>query len=546
MRWSLVTWLCWMPVVALAQNVGEPLIGSRHEVNAGPGDQLDPHVSGGLVTYTNESPDSSEIRYHNLATGEDQAVPNGGAFDFSGDVSGDMLVFTRLNGTSTIFAYDTRTQAAPVEVAPQAGSHRRGAVIGHHTLAWQDFSYAVGTEPEITVFNLDTQSLTRLTTDTSLDRTPAVSSDGSTVVWAKCVAGQSCDIWQAVAMPGGFTTQALTGSQGDESQPDTNGQVVVYSSARLENGVVERDIYWQAVGGGPEFRLALPGADSNPSISGSLIAFERQDPTSSGPNYDIVLFDLRTQTLYRLTETPQSEALNDVSVSRDGVVHVVWSVPENGYDVFSFSFRLPGNPECDPQLQSTTRAEDVCNEPGNRSLVATVMLDRAAGRPQEASSSFDATGDGVLCVDNGRGGEPATAGWVQLDGATVVDPSQFMQDITLVAHEVSLSGASTLAARIAGSPGSAFRVRLYGPPPLCASEFPGDEVIPGQRVEPEPWNPPVEVSPEILPGRSGGMGFGCSLGGDASAWLAGFLVAVLLWGARRQPAPARQSRRRAR
>jgi MYXO-CTERM domain-containing protein len=487
----------------------------------------------------------SEIRFHDLETGQDQAIPNGGAYDVGADVSGDTVVFTRVNGPSSIFTYNVRTQAAPAEVAPHAGSHRRGAVIGHRTVVWQDFSYGAG-EPEITAINLDTQALTRLSADSSLDRTPAVSSDGSTVVWSKCIAGQTCDIWQAVAVPGGFTTQALTGAQGDESQPDTNGQVVVYASARLENGTLERDIYWQEVGGGQEYRLALPGVDSNPSISGSLIAFERQDPSSAGPNYDIVLFDLRTQTLYRLTETPQSEALNDISVGRDGLVRVVWSVPENGYDVFSYTFRLPGNPECDPQLQSTTQAEDVCNEPGNHPLVASVMLDRASGGAQEASSSFDATGEGVLCVDNGHRGEPTTAGWVQLNGSTVVEPSRFRKDGTRVAQEVTLSGASTLAARIAGSPGSSFRVRLYGPPPACASHFPWDELIPGRRVEPQAWSPPAEDSPEILPEQSGGSGFGCNLGGDSSAWLVGVLVAGLLWSLRRQPAPARQSRARAR
>jgi hypothetical protein len=174
--------------------------------------------------------------------------------------------------------------------------------------------------------------------------------------------------------------------------------------------------------------------------------------------------------------------------------------------------------------------------------------DAGPGLGQAAGGSFEATGEGVLCVDNGHGGEPATAGWVQLNGATVVDSSRFEKDVTLVAQEVSLSGASTLAARIAGSPGSSFRVRVYGPAPACASQFTGDEVIPGKRVEPQAWNPPVEVSPEILPEQSGagtgGMGFGCSLGGDVSAWLGGILVAALLWNSRRQPAPARRSRAR--
>jgi len=540
MRRLLITLLCWMPAVALAQSIGEPLVGSRNVVNDGPGNQSDPHVSEALVAYTSESQGLSEIRYHNLSTGGDQAIPNGGAYDFVADVSGDTVVFTRLSEASSIFAFNVRTQAPAVEVAPQQGSSRRGAVIGHHTVAWQDFSY--GTEsPEITAFNLDTQELTRLSTDEALDRAPAVSSDGSTVVWSKCAEGTACDIWQAVAVPGGFQAQALTGAQGEEAQPDTNGQVVVYSSARIENGVLERDIYWQAAGGGPEFRLALPGVDANPSISGSLLAFERQEPSSTSANFDIVLFDLKTQTIYRLTDTPQSESFNDVSVGMDGLVRVVWSVPENGEDVFAFTFRLPGNPGCDPQLQAQTVAAEVCNAPGNRPLLASLMLDRATGRPQEASREFEATGQGVLCVDNGYRGASATAGWVDLNGASVADPSRFQQDVGLVAQEVPLSGASTLAARIAGSPGSGFRVRLYGEAPACAVGFPGNEVIPGKHVEPQAWRPPtepLEATPLPLPGPEASA-LRCGMSGEAFAWVGALLVAALLWRSRPVPVPVR-------
>jgi hypothetical protein len=541
MRRLLITaLLCWLPAVALAQSLGAPLVGARNVVNNCPGNQSDPHVSEALVAYTNESQGLSEIRYHHLSTGQDQAIPNGGAYDFVADVSGDTVVFTRVGQASSIFAFNVRTQAPAVEVAPQQGSNRRAAVIGHHTVAWQDFSY--GTEaPEITAFNLDTQELTRLSTDESLDRAPAVSADGSTVVWSKCSDGTACDIWQAVAGQGGFQVQALTGAQGEEAQPDTNGQVVVYSSARVENGVLERDIYWQAAGGGQEFRLPLPGVDANPSISGSLLAFERQDPSSSSANFDIVLFDLQTQTLYRLTETPQSESLNDVSVGSDGLVRVVWSVPENGEDVFAFTFRLPGNPGCDPQLQAQTQAADVCSEPGNRPMLASMTLDRATGRPQEASREFEATGQGVLCVDNGYQGLPATAGWVVLNGVSVADPSHFQKAGGLLAQEVTLSGASTLAARIASAPGSGFRVRLYGPAPACAAGFLGNEVIPGKRVEPEAWRAPAEpLEATPLPLAPEASALRCGMSGESLAWVGALLVAALLWRARPVPVPARR------
>ncbi|MBN1208179.1 MAG: hypothetical protein JXB05_25175 [Myxococcaceae bacterium] len=550
----LLALLCWMPAVALAQNVGEPLIGTRKVVNAGPGNQSDPHVSDARVAYTSESEGMSEIRFHDLSTGEDQAIPNGGAYDFFADISGDTVVFTRvLGGAGSIFTFDVRTRSPAAEVAPQDGSDRRGAVIGRRTVVWEDASFGPElSQREISVFELDTQSLMRLTSDTVLDRTPSVSADGSTIVWAKCPVGTACDVWQAVAAPGGFQVQALTGSQGEESQPDTNGQVVVYSSYRIENGVGERDLYWQAVGGGMEYRLALPGLEANPSISGSLIAFERQEPSAELPNYDIMLFDLSTETLYRLTETPGSERLNDISVGQDGLVRVVWSVPENGDDnVLSFTFRLPGNPQCQPRAQAPTAAEleAACQDPGARPLLASLMLERSPGKPSEESSTFQAQGEGLLCVENGYGGMPTTAGWVELSGASGVEPFEFVKGLELMARQVVLSeGDSTVSARLASSPGSSVRVRLYGSPPVCNERFPGEERIPGKHVAPQAWRPAAPSGVEGLDGaREGGSGLGCDMGGGALAWLGVGLMAVLLWRARRVPVPVRrEARRRAR
>ena len=539
MRRLLIPLLCWMPAVAVAQSLGEPLVGSRNVVNAGPGNQLDPHVSEALVAYTNESQGLSEIRYHHLSTGQDLAIPNGGAYDFVADVSGDTVVFTRLSTASSIFAFNVRTLGPAVEVAPQQGSSRRGAVIGYHTVAWQDFSYGTA-QPEITAFNLDTQQLTRLSTDTALDRAPAVSSDGSTVVWSKCTNGSACDIWQAVAGPGGFQSQALTGAQGEEGQPDTNGQLAVYSSARVQDGVLERDIYWQALGGGTEFRLALPGVDANPSISGSLVAFERQDPSSTSANFDIALFDLNTQTLYRLTETPQSESLNDVSVGSDGLVRVVWSVPENGDDVFAFTFRLPGNPGCNPQAAGPDGGRGHVRRPGQPP--AAGLADAGprhgpspGGEPRVRGERAGRAVRGQRLREHrrhrGLGGAER-----RLRGA---DPSRFQKDVRLVAQEVPLPGASTLSARIAGAPGSAL------PGPSSMGRFrpvPWGSLArsssPASALEPQEWKAPAEpqeFSPLPLPEASS---LRCGMTGESLAWVGVLLMAALI-SAHPPPAGAR-------
>lgn len=545
MQRLLLALMCSVPLVAAGQSLGEPLVGTRKVVNNGPGNQSDPHVSGSLVAYTNESQGMSEIRYHDLSNSQDVAIPNGGAYDFVADISGDTVVFTRVVTTSSIFTYNVATQGPALEVAPQPNSNRRGAVVGHRTVAWQDLSY--GTQPEIAAFNLDTQTLARLTNDGVLDRTPAVSPDGSVIVWAKCTSAQAgCDVWQAVSVPGpdGFQLMALTGAEGEESQPDSNGQIVVYASQRTDaNGVTDRDIYWQQVGGGTEYRLALPGLDANPSISGSLIAFERQDPSAPQTNFDIMLFDLKTQTLYRLTATPQSENLNDISVGADGLVRVVWSLPENEFDVHSFIFRLPGNPECQEPEPET--AEAACNNPGERPLLASVNMSRDTGLPPESGRPLPGPGEVVVCVDNGFGGARATAGWVEMAGQTVVDPSAFQQDVELIARQVQLEGATSLSARIAGKPlDSAFRVRVYGPRPACDGGFKGTEIIAGESVTPRQWEP---VEPQQEPGvlgEGGKPGLGCGMSGASMAWVGALLLAALLWRNHSARTPVRAQARR--
>ena len=81
---------------ALGQTFEPPPPGQEYTVNGAPGNQTGPHVSGDLVSYSDESSGGSQIRYHDLATGVDSAIANGGAFDFLSDVAGGRIVFTRV------------------------------------------------------------------------------------------------------------------------------------------------------------------------------------------------------------------------------------------------------------------------------------------------------------------------------------------------------------------------------------------------------------------------------------------------------------------
>ncbi|MCY1022165.1 hypothetical protein [Pyxidicoccus sp. MSG2] len=533
---------------AFAQMQARPITGTAKVVNGGPGDQTDPHVSGPLVAYTNEVRGTSEIRYHDLVTEHDAAIPNGGAFDFVSDVSGDTVVFTRVGASSSIYTFDVVAPGStPVELAPEQGSSRRAAVIGGRTVAWQDFGFTGNTlQPEIAAFDLDTGTLTRLTEDALQDRTPAVAPDGKTVVWAKCnTQSQACDIWEARWNGAGFTTQALTGTEGEESQPDTNGEVVVYASTRMVDGVSDRDIYWKPVGGGVEQRLALPGLDANPSISGSLVAFERRAPEKN--DFDIALYDLKSQTLYVLTSGPENENLNDLSMSGDGTVRVVWTAPANGdFNVHSFTFQLPSERPCRPFEEVDRLPIDVCYTPDDWPLLTTLEVTRTTGAPNGAELDFAGKGVGVICVDNGFSGLPATSGWVWLNGHVKVSPDQFQKDVSLIAKGMVMAtdGHNTLTAQISGKPGTTFRVRVHGMPPVCEDEdeaseplAPDAQVIPGQLVSPMSLEAkavsPLTFVPDGAVRGAGPIPGGCSTGGGSLALMGMMLTAVWLLGPRR-------------
>ncbi len=536
--WSLASTLLLAPALASAQGsppgypAGRPVV-----VNDGAGDQKEPHVSGDLVAYSSELAGSGEIRFFSLATGVDQAIPTGGAFDYLSDVSGGDIVFTRIaQDRSAIFHHDVAVGGAPVELAPAAGSNRRAAAVGGRTVAWEDHGSwgTQGAAPELVIYDLDTGVAQTPSPHPAFDTRPAVSPDGQAVVWTRCESAQGrCDVWLAQAGSGGFTARALTSGPQSSSNPDTNGAQVVYDSARpTADGTVDHDLFVQDVSGGVEQRLLLPGQDLNPSISGRFVAFQRRYPDAAVPNFDIALYDLASHTLYRLTDTPEDEQLTDLWISPDAKrVHVVWSVRENGDEnVRALVFQAEAT-QCVPPAPAT--AEQVCAAPGDRPLLVSLQLERARGQSRDAGARSSAEGQGVLCVDNGVGGTRAVGGLVAMNDRILVMLETCREDQGTVALEQTLVTDGFVYAAIAGEYGSAFQVRLYGPQPTCvptpAAPLPPQGLqlllVDASGVVLPPG--PIELPP----------GTGCSSSGSGSALAAlGLLtLAALLRERRRVP-----------
>jgi Tol biopolymer transport system component len=309
-------------------------------VTTAAGDQTDPHISGSRVSYTSNADGTNRIHYHDIATSADARIPNLGEEDFLSDISGSKIVFTRVGATSSIYVYDAGASAA-VEVAPSAVANRIDPAIGGSTVAWQDFGFRPSAlEPEIVVHDMTTGITTRLTNDALLDRFPAVSPDGNVVVWRKCQATDgtgnvlaNCDIWKAVRSAGIWVAGAVTGAEGEETTPDTDGQTITYGSTRSG----EMDVFWRPVAGGPEQQLTLTGIQTDPSISEGLITF---DSRNAAGNMDVWAYDIGTDIAFPLITTSPNQTLNDVWVSPTGLVRVVYQSDETGdFNIYALSFQ---------------------------------------------------------------------------------------------------------------------------------------------------------------------------------------------------------------
>ncbi len=341
--------LAMLPATALGADPPAPITPATTTelVHGGPGSQTDPHISGSLVSYTNRvSASDTTVRYHDLTTGANNAVP-GGTLDQLSDVFGSTIVFQRGSTSSSdraIMAYNTATPTlAPVELDPAPGIRRAQAAIGGRTVAWQQFVGNSSVASNVVAYDLDSGVATALSSDgvTNTNRDTAVSPDGRLVAWAKCaLGGSACEIYASTRNADGSWAGAvqLTAPGAEEDiLPDTNGAVVAYASNRSG----DFDIYWQQADGSNLRQLALAGNQTNPNMSGSLISFASQAvererrPLRLGHRHGDALPADRHAGGY--------ETLNDISLRANGTVTVVFARLDGtapGNDVYAITFQF--------------------------------------------------------------------------------------------------------------------------------------------------------------------------------------------------------------
>jgi hypothetical protein len=319
--------------------------GSPVLIDTSPGNQTDPHVSGDLAAYTDES--GGNIRYYDFFTMAPGSIATpAGSTDQLSDVNGSHIAFARKTGPNrACMVYDVIT-GTTVQIGPDNS--------GAFTTALGSDTVAFVAHDDIMVGRISDPggALTNLSNSPALDAIPAVSPNGHAVVWQAC-AGLSCSILRSTF--GGVSWSSpvvVADAPAANTSPDTDGTWIAYDSDRA-GSVDGSDIYLQALSGGADTPLELPGAQRNPSIANGIVAFES---TAVGAfSADLFIYEIASNRLFQLTDTAGlDELLNDVTVLADGSIRVVWaahpdSSPDN--DVFAQTFTLPAElPLPDPDL----------------------------------------------------------------------------------------------------------------------------------------------------------------------------------------------------
>jgi hypothetical protein len=314
------------------------LSGTTQPIGVAAGNQTNPSVACNLASYTSDDlAGTSSIHYFDFATNTDHVVPGNG-LDRLSETDGRQNVFTQLGGSGDqIGVYDIASQTTTFI----GGNGNSDPALGGNLIAFRhgEGSNVIG---EIFVNERTSGVVVPLSYNDVPDWSPAVSPDGHVVVWTTCqVDHAGCSIYTSVLNPEGtlFRSHLVSGT-GENASPDTNGQLIVYTSQR--NG--ENDIYWQTVAGSTEMHLALPGDQRDVRISGNLLVFESQTADTS---YDVFVYDLSTARLYQATNTPGvSETLSDIAAGCSGVNRLVYSVPGTfgDFEVYAFTFQLSESP----------------------------------------------------------------------------------------------------------------------------------------------------------------------------------------------------------
>lgn len=409
-------------VTVIAQQTVVPVLagmspGSIQAIDTGPDDQNDPHVHKNLMAYTHRSNDeffnpTSTVRYFDFSTGTGAAITQAsGDMDFLPDVNQNRILFNRRtsSGDYGIFLFDLAA-ASVIEIDPRPATTRFVPALGAGTIAYQD---ALSNNGDIVSYDLTTGLSSVVDARPSADTPSAVSPDGSVVVWQSENGVTQFDIYMAARVQGGWSVTPVAATPANEGSPDTDGTWIVYYRAGVDGWA---SVFYRAVAGGPEYRIAGFFHALDPAISDGVISFSAQ-MTAAHP-YDLFVYDIASNHLYQVTSSAEGDHLNDISVLDNGDVRVVWAAGESPtndvhHNVYATTFSI-GTP--------TTLAVAPASGVAGESIRLSATLTANGNPVDNAQLEFQIDGDpAVAVVRTGPDGVATVGGPLRVNPGTYPD-----------------------------------------------------------------------------------------------------------------------------
>jgi beta propeller repeat protein len=260
------------------------------------------------------SPDGSKVAYSSS-----QAFGN---HELS-TVSRGRIAYTDM-GAAYVKVFDVATGSTALLTGDSIFSMNPG--IDGDIVAWEDRRDG---NYELYAQDLSTGEVRRVTNSPERDLRPDV--DGTFIVWERAGA-TNVDIWIYDWTTG--LARQITNTPFYERLPDVSGDLVVYEANR--DG--DQDIFAYDLTTSTERRLALPGYQTNPSISGQCVTFEELDALGV---YHLKLWYVPTDQVFELTTGPSGQYFNEVDMVSPTSGRVAYTDDRWGQlDIFMTEFSL--------------------------------------------------------------------------------------------------------------------------------------------------------------------------------------------------------------